>query len=222
MLRGNLSTRPFYNDRLVAVVIGLIALVAVGLTALNVTEILSLSSRRAAVQARLDGMRAEAEAIRARAAAEERTVGPADLSRLASSTREANTLIAARTFSWTTLLGLLEETLPLDVRLVQVAPDFEEDRLILSLSIVAREYADADAFIDALDATGAFARVAPSSTDFQDNGTVAVLLTAEYSEPGPSAAAHSGAAPLEAALRRSSSTAPSPAPPGPSRDRSAR
>ena len=35
MLRGNLSSRPFYNERLVSLGIGLIAAVAVALTVFN-------------------------------------------------------------------------------------------------------------------------------------------------------------------------------------------
>ena len=39
MLRGNLSTRPFYNERFVTIAMVLIALGALALTAFNVSEL---------------------------------------------------------------------------------------------------------------------------------------------------------------------------------------
>ena len=46
-MKGNLSTRPFYNERLVATGLLLAAMVAIGLTAFNVSQFMSLSERRA-------------------------------------------------------------------------------------------------------------------------------------------------------------------------------
>ena len=42
MLRSNLSTRPFYNDRAVRALVGALAALAIGLTVFNVYEILRL------------------------------------------------------------------------------------------------------------------------------------------------------------------------------------
>lgn len=42
MLRGNLSTRPFYNERLVTLGLLLAAVVAVALSIFNVSQVLSL------------------------------------------------------------------------------------------------------------------------------------------------------------------------------------
>ena len=43
MLRANLSTRPFYNERAVHLVLGLAALIVLLLTAFNAIRVISLS-----------------------------------------------------------------------------------------------------------------------------------------------------------------------------------
>jgi Tfp pilus assembly protein PilN len=44
-----------------------------------------------------------------------------------------------RAFSWTGLLGVLEEVLPAGVRLISIAPSVKEGQLHLDLSAVARK-----------------------------------------------------------------------------------
>ena len=51
MLRGNLATRPFYNERIVALLLGLLAVAAVALTVTNGTRLMQLSSRRSELRA---------------------------------------------------------------------------------------------------------------------------------------------------------------------------
>ena len=52
MLKGNLSTRPFYNERLVSLAFGLIAVLAFFLTVFNAGQLISLSRERAALNSR--------------------------------------------------------------------------------------------------------------------------------------------------------------------------
>ena len=110
MLRGNLSTRPFYNERLVTVAIALIALGALALTAFNVSELVTLSKRRSDLTAKIARDAAEPRAFRARRETLRRTVDANTLRTLAGSTREANYLIDQRAFSWTVFFGLIEKT----------------------------------------------------------------------------------------------------------------
>ena len=53
MLRTNLSTRPFYNERIVQIVLGAAALLILGLTAFNVVELRSLRGRHAELLGRV-------------------------------------------------------------------------------------------------------------------------------------------------------------------------
>ena len=48
MLRGNLSTRPFYNERLVHLALALAALIVLVVTVLNVVTLVRLSRQNGA------------------------------------------------------------------------------------------------------------------------------------------------------------------------------
>ena len=54
MLRTNLSTRPFYNERAVHVCLALSAILVVALTVFNLWEIYSLSGRDARVRTSIE------------------------------------------------------------------------------------------------------------------------------------------------------------------------
>ncbi|MEO7190813.1 MAG: hypothetical protein ABI051_07120 [Vicinamibacterales bacterium] len=199
MLRGNLSTRPFYNERLVNAAIGAVALVALLLTALNATRIVSLSRERAAVRARLASSRSETARLSGHVRTLQQGTDRAVLARLASAAHEANELIERRTFSWTTLFTRLEKTMPLDVRLLSVSPRVDKDTLSVSMTVVARSLDDVFTFIDALAATGAFYDIGPSEQTTNDDGTYTALVEASYLAARPAPPADSGAGSLSEA-----------------------
>ena len=57
MLRGNLATRPFYNERIVTLLLALVAAVVLALTVTNVTRLLQLSARRSELRAQIGAMK---------------------------------------------------------------------------------------------------------------------------------------------------------------------
>jgi hypothetical protein len=194
MLRTNLSTRPFYNERLVTVALALIAIAAVLLTAYDVRRLVELSSRRSSALAKLEANQREAVRIRGQAQAQQQAVDRPTLTRLATYTREANTLIEQRTFSWTGVFGHLEKTLPTEVRLVSISPRVEKGTTRLSMAIVLRDLDDVSAFIENLNATGAFYDVGPTEQRQQEDGSFAARIEATYrsERPAPAAASPSG------------------------------
>jgi hypothetical protein len=194
MLRGNLSTRPFYNDRVVTLVLAAIGVLVVLLTVLNVTQLLSLSARWTDIQGRLTTTRGEAAAIRAQAAAEQQTADRGTFVQLAASADEANRLIEQRTFSWTALFGLLERAMPTDVRLVSVSPRVDSSGLTVDMAIAARGLIDVDMFVTALQDSGAFYDVTPSVTQAGDDGTVSAIVMASYLAPEERGGAKDGVA----------------------------
>ena len=137
-MRINLATRPFYNERVITALLVVVALVAVGLTVFNVTELISLSSRRTALQAQIARDEAATKAADASAQSVQRTVDRAALGALAFETGEANALISERTFSWTTFLGLIEKTLPQDVHLLSVAPRVDDGQMWITMLVLAK------------------------------------------------------------------------------------
>ncbi len=194
MLKGNLSTRPFYNERLVTMAVAAIAIAAVLLTAYDVKRLVELSGRRSAALAKLVANQREAARIREQALALQQAVDRPTLTRLATYTREANTLIEQRTFSWTGVFGHLEKTLPTDVRLVSISPRVEKGTTRLSMAIVLRDLDDVSVFIENLNATGAFYDVGPTEQRQQEDGSFAARIEATYrsDRPAPAVAAASG------------------------------
>jgi Tfp pilus assembly protein PilN len=196
MLRGNLSTRPFYNDRLVTAIIAGLALIVLAATAFNVTRIVSLARERSAVRADIDAELAEAARIRGEVDAIQASVDRPTLTRLTGATQEANRLIDQRTFSWTNLFSLLERTLPPDVRLTSISHRVDTGTFRVAMAVVARDLDSIDVFIDALTATGRFYDVAPTEQRLQDDGGYAAIVQASYltTAPAPAVAPAGGGA----------------------------
>lgn len=183
MLRGNLATKPFYNERLVSLALVALTLVVVALTMYSVTSLTSLSSRRSELRAQMSADEARAAEIRAGAVAVQNSVDRAALQSLAGSTRLANTLIGARTFSWTTFFGYIESTIPYNVRLTTVTPEVDGDEIRVSMLLLGRRAEDVEAFARALEETGAFYDPLYAVADRTDEGLQRVTLRAGYLPP---------------------------------------
>lgn len=180
MLRTNLSTRPFYNERVVSVAVGVFAGIVVLLSAFNVTDLSRLTSERQRLQEVAARDLAEAAAIRQRAAGADQAAGRPALVQLAVATRQANDLIDQRAFSWTAFFGVIERTLPRDVRLVEVSPRVDQGTLRVTMAVIARDLGDLGTFIGALGAAGAFREVAARDQQSNDDGTVGASIEAVY------------------------------------------
>jgi hypothetical protein len=201
MLRGNLSTRPFYNDRAITLLVAGVTLIAALVTVYNTTRLIDLTRRRSAVHQRIASSDAQTRQLESEVLALQQNVDRSSLARLSASAQEANRLIDDRTFSWSALFALLEQAMPRDVRLIAVSPRFERGQRIVALTVAARGWADTDELIDALAKTGAFRNPAARETQGHDDGTywsvvegvymptagAVVPATAASSDPPPSA-----------------------------------
>ena len=117
------------------------------------------------------------------AAALQQAINTKALKGLALSTQQANTLIDERTFSWTVLFGLIEKTLPNDVRVVSVAPIIDKTGVLVQMTVISRRPDDLGAFIDGLQGTGAFYDVQPRQEDATDDGMRRTSVEARYLPP---------------------------------------
>ena len=124
MLRTNLSTRPFYNERAVRVLLGVVGLLVLALTAFNVWRIVTLSRQNTEITQRANRDRSEADRLSQEAARVRRGLNQNELKVVAAAAREANAIIDQRTFSWTEFFNRIESTLPPDVMLSAVRPRF--------------------------------------------------------------------------------------------------
>lgn len=188
MLRGNLATRPFYNERLVSLLLMLIAGAALALTLFNASRLMQLSARRSELRAQMSEDEANAARIRGSAVAVQNSVDRAALLSLAGSAREANSLIDARTFSWTTFFGYIEDTIPTGVRLNAVSPEIEKGDIIVTMLLIGRQADDVATFMTALEETGAFYDVMPTGADRTEDGMERVTVRAGYLPPVPAPA----------------------------------
>ncbi len=181
MLRTNLSTRPFYNERLVQLVLAAVALVILGLTAFNVVQLRTLTTRQTQLLGRVGGDEKRAAALRADAEVARHNVDRAQLESVAAAAREANALIDQRTFSWTDLLNRLEATLPADVRIQTIRPTTDrEGRFLVTMGVVGHRVEDIEQFVEQLEATGAFRHVISRTETTNPQGLLEVVLEARY------------------------------------------
>jgi len=181
VIRANLATRPFYNERAVQLWLLLLALVVAAATVFNAvrayrysqtdTELATQASRD---EARAGDLRAEATRLR----------GSVDLKEIelaSTEARQANALIDRRTFSWTDLLNQFETTFPDNVRITSVRPDLDDKGgLVLTINVVARSVNDVDELIGNLEATGSFTNPHSVTEHFNADGMLEATLEGHY------------------------------------------
>jgi type IV pilus assembly protein PilN len=182
MIRTNLSTRPFYNDRAVRAWLALAAVIVIAATVFNISRVLHYSQNETQLALQASQDEQEAAALRAAAAKERASVDIKQITTESARAREANDLIDRRTFSWTELFNRFEATLPPDVRITTVHPRLDEKdrRIQLSVTVVARRVDDIDQFVENLEGTGAFQRLLTTETRQADNGDWEGTVTMKY------------------------------------------
>ena len=181
MIRTNLSTRPFYNERAVHIGLIVLAVIVVLATSYNVSRILRYSSSdtRLATQASRD--EARAADLRQQAARLRASVDPRQVELASAGARQANDLIDRRTFSWTELLNRFETTLPDDVRISSVSPRVDrENGIMLRVNVKARGVEDVQDFMEKLEATGAFKDAQPMQDHVDEEGQLETTLDMGY------------------------------------------
>ena len=185
MLRTNLSTRPFYNERAVHAALTIAAILVLAVTVLNVVRIARLSRHSTQLSARVSRDRGEADRLTREATRVRRGIDQKELQTVVGAAREANGLIDQRTFSWTEFFNRIEATLPPDVMLTAVRPTVDENGTRVQIVVVGRRTEDIDEFVEKLEATGAFEDVLPQQQERTDDGLQRVVITSWYVSAPP-------------------------------------
>lgn len=179
MLRTNLSTRPFYNERAVHAIAAAIAIIVLAVTAWQIVRVVRLSRHKTELNAAIARDRAETDARNRDAAVIRRGLDQKQLTLVAADAKEANQLIEQRTFSWTQLFNHLQATLPEDVMLTAIHPEFEEGQTFISMSIQGKGEEVIDEFWQRLSKTGAFHNIEWSGLTVAD-GIHKIEMTCVY------------------------------------------
>jgi len=181
VIRTNLSTRPFYNERLVHMWLIAVAVAVLAATAFNVSRVLRYSRSDTRLQTQASGDESRAADLRRQAARLRASVDPKQVDFAAADARQANDLIDRRTFSWTELFNRFETTLPDDVRIASVKPRVDRDRgILLTINVLAKSVDNVSTFIENLENTGAFMNIRPADERTDDNGLLVSSLEAVY------------------------------------------
>jgi hypothetical protein len=160
VIRGNLATRPFYNDRVVRVALLGLAVLGLAATVFSVVRVVQLSRRDTQMLARAAGDEARATDLTAQAARLRTTVDPRVLDAASTDAQQANELIDRRTFSWTDLLNQFEATQPDDVRIATMRPKLDTKRgIVVTVVVFGKTVDDINLFIDRLEETKAFSQL---------------------------------------------------------------
>lgn len=185
MLRTNLSTRPFYNVRAVRMVLGLAAVVLVGVALFNATRLIGMGMSQESLGARAAEAEGEAARLRLEAQGMLAQINTQELEVVASAAREANAIIDQRAFSWTALFERFEATLPADVRITAVQPRQERTgEFVVAIGVQARQAEDLDVFVEALEAGAGFHDALAIQTQTDDEGLIEAIVEGVYA-PSP-------------------------------------
>ena len=185
MLRTNLATRPFYNERAVYMVLGAVAVVGLVALTTGVLRIVDLSQRNTELTARAERAESEGADLSARAAEIQREVSPQALDEVAAAAREANLLIDQRVFSWTDFFNRIETTLPPGVMMTEVRPDIEPGSIEVTMGVLGRRLDGINEFIAALEESGAFTGVLDRQSDITADGMYRAVLRGRYLQAVP-------------------------------------
>ena len=181
MIRGNLATRPFYNEPAVHLWLFVAALVVAVATLFNVVQMLRYSRSDTELARQAANDEARAAELRSEAARLRGTVDARQIERASLEAHQANELIDRRTFSWTALWNEFEATLPPNVRITSFRPRLDPKRgNVVSITIVARGVDDVQQFMENLEKTGAFPELFPPSERTNDQGQLETAIEAVY------------------------------------------
>jgi type IV pilus assembly protein PilN len=224
MLRANLATRPFYNERAIHLLLAAAAVIVLAITVWNVSRIVTLSRHSTELSARTNAERSEASRLSTEAVRIRRTINKEELTLVVNAAQEANALIDQRTFSWTEFFNQIEATIPPDVMLTSVRPSFKDGVTSVAMIVLGRQIVDIDEFIEKLETTGYFEDLIPASSEKNDDGLWRATINSVYvgnvgatqenpSETPPAATPSKAASPGESTPGRGDQPASGKTPP---------
>ena len=180
MLRINLSTRPFYNERLVSICLWILIVVVVFLTVFNFRTAAKLSSQHTELSERLRRAKDSTDEISEQLSRIERDVNPEILDAILTAGREVDLLIERHLFSWTEFFNQIESSLPPDVMMTTLRPEIEDKTLNVFINVLAKSVADIDGFVSRLEERGTFAEILITQEERTGTGLYSAAMRGRY------------------------------------------
>lgn len=202
----NLASRPFRNERLPKVLLGLASVLVAALFVWHVRRVYQLlPAQTSGLAAEVRSLEDESRRLRDQATGmRARKASTADTARWAL----LKELVDRRVFSWTRLLSVLEESMPEGVRLETVTPRVEKGQFMLAIRAVGRDIDEAFTLMRTLEGRPEFEDVVPVDRHDGAEGVVfQLVMKYQPMEPSPPPSPMPSAAPSPG-----QEDAPAPAP----------
>ena len=180
MLKINLATRPFYNERAIDTVLLLLGTGALVLMVVGGRTVFQLSNTYADVVKTAERSEAQAGTVAQETVALNQSVSEDELEALRLSASEANRLIDQRVFSWTELFNVIEQTLQDRVMLTGLRPTGTSGSMTLTIGVIGERVTDIEQFIEDLEATGSVDNVLARQEQRTEDGMYSAQLTGEF------------------------------------------
>ena len=180
MLKINLATRPFYNERAIDTVLLLLGIGSLVLMVVGGRTIFELSNTYADVVKTAERSEAQAGTVTQEMVFLNESVSEDELEALRLSAAEANRLIDQRVFSWTELFNVIEETLPDRVMLTGLRPTGTSGSMTLTIGVIGERITDIEQFIEELEATGSVDNVLARQEQRTEDGMYSAQLIGDF------------------------------------------
>ena len=180
MLKLNLATRPFYNERVIDSVLLLLGIVALVLMVAGGRTVFQLSNTYTDVVRMAELSETQVGTVTQEMVALNQSVSEDELEALRLSAAEANRLIDQRVFSWTELFNIIEQTLPNRVMLTGLRPIRNSGSMTLTIGVIGERITDIEQFIEDLEATGSVANVLARQEQRTEDGMYSAQLIGEF------------------------------------------
>jgi hypothetical protein len=176
----NLASRPYRDYRPLYAVVVLMSLLTAFLMLKNIDTFYRYKRETKSTTLRIEQLEAAAEQERRHEEIVRHRVQTLDLKRLDQQTKFINAKLEERAFSWSVLLDELESVLADDVRLIAVAPTFQEDGTVsLMLQFHSKSYDGMTKTIDRMNGDPQFHSPFPG-VESQIEGGYAFDLRVQY------------------------------------------
>lgn len=180
IIKSNLATRPTRNYSLYFIGCLLLAAIAVGFTAFNLSALISAHSKSSQLRERIaEQQRLRAQAQEQAASLRNRIAG-IKTPDFVSETEFLNNAIKRRVFSWTALFDQFEAIFPNNVKMTSVTPNISGEDIGIRMEVTGKDLKDVVDLIKVLQNTPAFSDVVFRSERRETDGSLQASISLKY------------------------------------------